>query len=123
MEPPYVPTECSAEGLPQNVQRRLQSNLRKVCAIPCELWVGYETSRGQFADLIVYGFPKTVLRTPEDDFTDSIICRIRKIVLRTPEDDFTDSIIYRLRKIVLRTPKDNFASARKTILQIAKKKK
>ena len=72
-----------------------------------------------FADLIVYGFPKNILRTPEDDFIDLIICRLRKIVLRTPEDNFTDSIIYGLRKI-LRTP-DDFASARKTVSQIATK--
>ena len=39
VEPPYVPVECSTEGLPQNVRRRLHSNLCKIYAIPCGLWV------------------------------------------------------------------------------------
>ena len=32
-----MPAECSTDGLPQNVQRRLHSDLRKVYAIPCGL--------------------------------------------------------------------------------------
>ena len=35
-EPTYVP-ECSTEGLPQNVPRRLHSDLCKVCAVLCGL--------------------------------------------------------------------------------------
>ena len=44
-----------------------------------------------FADSIVCGFPKTVLRTPENGFADSIICGLQKVVLRTPEDNSADS--------------------------------
>ena len=43
VEPPYVPVECSAEGLPQNVRRRLRSDLHKIYAIPCGLWVAVRT--------------------------------------------------------------------------------
>ena len=32
-----MPAKCSTEGLPQNVRRRLHSDLRKVYAIPCGL--------------------------------------------------------------------------------------
>ena len=43
VEPPYVPVQCSAQGLPQNVWRRLHSDLHKIYAIPCGLWVAIRT--------------------------------------------------------------------------------
>ena len=62
--PPYVPVECSAEGLPWNIRRRLHSNLR--------------TPEDNFADSITCVLPKIVRRTP-----------IRRIQ-GSPKDNSTD---------------------------------
>ena len=76
VEPPYIPAECSTEGLLRKVRRRLHGNLR--------------TPKDDFANSITCGLPKIVRRTPirrihgrtKDNSADS-----RKTIPRIPNDD------------------------------------
>ena len=74
--PPYVPAECSAEGLLWNVRRRLHSNLCKIYTIPVDCGWPLATKEVKF---------------PEDDFADSQRRFWGLDNLRSPKDCFEDS--------------------------------
>ena len=112
-ELPYVPAECTAEALPGNIRMRLHSDLWKICAIPCILWVAVtyernEASRGRFLK----------------DRSEDSRRQFRGLDnLRSPKDSSEDSHKtnpWSPKRQFCRFPKIQFRGSRKTIPRIPK---